>query len=76
MPRIQISECKQEDSTFNPCLSAYDDQCFPWSGARVPLSRHVGGVRLGSAKESVKFTIRPEGFRRRRAYGGQDGWQA
>lgn len=25
MPRILIAECKQEVSTFNPCLSGYDD---------------------------------------------------
>ena len=25
MPRILVAECKQEVSTFNPCLSGYDD---------------------------------------------------
>ncbi len=42
MPHILIAECKQEVSTFNPCLSGYDDFNI-FRG--VELVRHYRGTR-------------------------------
>lgn len=47
MPHILIAECKQEVSTFNPCLSGYDDFNI-FRG--VELVRHYRGTVAGGRR--------------------------
>ncbi len=62
MPRILIAECKQEVSTFNPCLSGYDD--FTVRSGEAMIAHHrassseIGGA-LAVFEADPSFTVVP-----------------